>query len=95
FFKENFFTVYYVYLHNYEKYTMTFSEECIYACIPQIKPYTTSASHDITPILLFFQLNSLQQGFKIFDLEFRQSELWLTNMTMFEIAISWKHESYE
>ncbi|KAJ9587640.1 hypothetical protein L9F63_018934, partial [Diploptera punctata] len=40
-------------------------QECIYACIPQIIPYTnTSATRNITPILLFFQLNSLVDSIK-------------------------------
>ncbi|KAJ9595488.1 hypothetical protein L9F63_013310, partial [Diploptera punctata] len=41
------------------------TKECIYACVPQIIPYTTmSASCNITPILLFFQLNSLVDSIK-------------------------------
>ncbi|KAJ9573718.1 hypothetical protein L9F63_008931, partial [Diploptera punctata] len=40
------------------------TEECIYACIPQIILYTnTSATCIITPILLFFQLNSLDASY--------------------------------
>ncbi|KAJ9589175.1 hypothetical protein L9F63_028041, partial [Diploptera punctata] len=45
--------------------TLMATEERIYACVPQIIPYTTtSASRNITPILLFFQLNSLVDSIK-------------------------------